>query len=335
MRRESSDRDNDSTVTTWEDKWYYSTDVMFSAVAMTNESGSLVERVRYTPYGQARHSWKDDVDGDGDADSADQSAMTASFNKSIGETGYNADADVNRSGKVTLQDTLPFSAKSALAAGSISDYGAGKPDSSIGYDGYVFNVEGMNYTVRHRSYVPLHGRWAERDPLEYHDSSALYQYSMGSPQIIADPTGLSSSCECQGGRPPEADLFFGNSSGDSPSSPIISRNVAFKFYGNHCGPSYGDSPPNRPNDGGGDPINGTDACCRIHDHLWAQHNGDNDYAWCNKPYGQQIADCNVCRCLKQRVSQGGLSFTEWLKNVIMQAVFCNNNDDANRDGCGL
>jgi|GEM_PF-6016869 len=189
-------------------------------------SARLVERVRHTPYGQARHSWKDDVDGDGDSDSSDSSAMTASFNKSIGEAGYNVDADVNRSGKVTLQDTLPYSAKSALAAGSVSDYGAGKPDSAVGYDGCVFNVEGMNYTVRHRSYMPLHGRWGERDPATngmldesgwsikttlstysielidmYYISAIMnnqygraYTYSKSMPLTYIDPTGL---CECQ------------------------------------------------------------------------------------------------------------------------------------------
>jgi len=163
---------------------------MFNVVAVIDDAAKLVERVRYTPYGQARHSWKSDVDGDGDSDSADQSIISSVQNKTIDQAGYDADADINRSGKITLADSALYSAKSALAAGSISDYGAGKPDSSVGYGGYLFNAEGMYYSVRHRSYGPKLGRWFERDPAGSIDGSNRSEYVLSNPVKGHDPSGL-------------------------------------------------------------------------------------------------------------------------------------------------
>jgi len=208
MRRESSDRSNDSSGTTWEDKWYYCSDVMFSTVAVIDDAAKLVERVRYTPYGQARHSWKDDVDGDGDSDSTDQSLITSAINKLMGGSGYNVDADINRSGLVTAADSALYSAKSALAAGFISEYGATNPDSTVGFDGYVFNVEGMNYTARPRSYAPEMGRWIERNslivssPYEFNSSKPLLRTEsedvrrLGPSQIEGTPDSNRSEFSC-------------------------------------------------------------------------------------------------------------------------------------------
>lgn len=88
----------------YENTWYHLTDVQYSTVAMLDSSGGLVERVTYDAYGQARHHYRSDIDGDGDVDSADATAMSASLNKSIGDAAYNVDADIDRSGTVDSAD---------------------------------------------------------------------------------------------------------------------------------------------------------------------------------------------------------------------------------------
>ncbi|HYE03245.1 MAG TPA: hypothetical protein VD963_08410 [Phycisphaerales bacterium] len=43
--------------------------------AVVASNARLAERVLYTPYGVARHSWFDDSDGDGDTDAADKALI--------------------------------------------------------------------------------------------------------------------------------------------------------------------------------------------------------------------------------------------------------------------
>src|SRR5690606_36723080 len=65
------------------------------------------------------------------------------------------------------------------------------PDSIVGFGGYLFNRETMNYTVRHRHYSPALGRFLERDPAGYIDGSNLFEYGRGGPLSGLDPLGLS------------------------------------------------------------------------------------------------------------------------------------------------
>ena len=123
----------------------------------------LVERVTYDAYGQARHHYRSDIDGDGDVDRADATALSNSLNKSIGDAAYNVDADIDRSGTVDTADQSILNADNpttALAKGLISDPSV---DNQIGWDGYVFNAETQQYHVRNRCYSPDLGRWLERD----------------------------------------------------------------------------------------------------------------------------------------------------------------------------
>ncbi len=78
----------DSTDTQWEQ---YLHDHQFSVVAGVNRVGTLTFRVAYDAYGEARHSWARDIDGDGDVDSGDYNIANAARTKEIHETGQGSD----------------------------------------------------------------------------------------------------------------------------------------------------------------------------------------------------------------------------------------------------
>ncbi|HYE03247.1 MAG TPA: RHS repeat-associated core domain-containing protein [Phycisphaerales bacterium] len=169
----------------YENTYHYLTDVQFSVAAVVASNARLSERVRYTPYGVARHSWFDDSDGDGDTDAADKALIVTA---NIGTTNYNVDADFNRDGAVNATDLAMWVGKAALAAGDISDPAG--PGSAIGYCGYLFNREIQIYKVRFRDYDPALGRWLERDPAGYVDGPNLFQYVGSRPVSRKDPLGL-------------------------------------------------------------------------------------------------------------------------------------------------
>ncbi|MBX3356720.1 MAG: hypothetical protein KF724_13580 [Phycisphaeraceae bacterium] len=171
MHRADLNNDGDYTDSN-ENTWYHMTDGMFSTVAVLNRTATLVERVSYDSYGQARHHRPGDVNGDGNSGFTD-SALVGTIIVANGGTPvpitsslYRAEADLNRDGTINSSDrTLAGVSASALASGLISNSGTGGPDNSIGWDGYVFNPATGDYLVRHRTYRPTLGRWVERDPV--------------------------------------------------------------------------------------------------------------------------------------------------------------------------
>jgi len=187
--------------------YYHLTDNQFSTLAILDETANLVERVDYDPYGRARHHHPIDVDGDGDYDAADSTAIdnavyfhAGPINCDIGVAGYIADGDLNRDGVIDGDDqtiaggTRP---RAALALGVLSEVG-----NVFGFSGYVYNAEtpgaggngglgGGMYTVRFRHYDVGMGRWIERDPLGYVDGMSLYEYVGGMPLRALDPFGQS------------------------------------------------------------------------------------------------------------------------------------------------
>lgn len=181
---------------------YYLTDAQFSVVAVVGPTGALRERVVYSPYGEGRHHWPADLDGDGDVDSGDMAWYQNSANLvGIGHANYNPDADLNRDGVVGTQDifiALNWNGKAALAAGLISDPAG--PDNPVGYCGYVFNAETGLYTVRFRHYDPVWGRWLERDPAGYVDGMSLYEYVRSAAATLVDSFGMQSCAKCQEGE---------------------------------------------------------------------------------------------------------------------------------------
>jgi RHS repeat-associated protein len=183
---------SDTGDTAWEQ---YLADHQFSVVAAVNGAGTLQFRLAYDAYGEARHSWAKDIDGDGDVDATDGSlastASTSGLNR-IHQANYNADADWDRNGIVNSTDVAAFgsgSYASALPGGALAENAS---DLNVGFCGYRFNGEIGAYTVRFRHYDPTPGvaRWLERDPAGYVDGPSLYQYCSQAPHEAADPFGL-------------------------------------------------------------------------------------------------------------------------------------------------
>ncbi|MEE8154256.1 MAG: RHS repeat-associated core domain-containing protein [Phycisphaerales bacterium] len=198
---------------TYDDTWYHMCDVQFSTVALLDSSGGLVERVTYDAYGDARHHYMADWDGDGGVTQAEINqirTVTSGANHAIGESNYNPDMDINRDGDVARSDYTIANSEgthSALAKGLLSDPSV---DNQIGWDGYVFNAETRQYAVRFRSYDPVLGRWLERDLIgsmshaiarssgrasqadirsQYNNGMGLYECVAGNPRAALDPFG--------------------------------------------------------------------------------------------------------------------------------------------------
>jgi len=123
IRGVSPDLTNDGSGLTLEKSRDYATDALFSTVALLDSDGDLLERVRYTPYGEARHWKAADLDGDGDVDNDDKDILWDAWGNSsdIADAAYNADADINRDGTVDGTDDgiRLLSVGPALPAGQI------------------------------------------------------------------------------------------------------------------------------------------------------------------------------------------------------------------------
>lgn len=190
-RRKDANKDGDYT-DGGDGTWYAVTDVQFSVVALLDNNGVLKERNIYDAYGTSRHRYSGDMDGDGDVDAADQSAINAlaASTPDIEDGAYNVEADINRDGVVNSSDTALAVTRSALPSGYISDIAAA--DNIAGFDGYIYNLECELYSVRFRHYSPAMGRWMERDPIGYYDSPNLYIYGNSGPVLSVDSYGLAS-----------------------------------------------------------------------------------------------------------------------------------------------
>ncbi|RNC81191.1 MAG: hypothetical protein ED559_05160 [Phycisphaera sp.] len=202
-RRIDANADGDYLDST-DSHWYLLRDIQGNVVAVVDETGALHERVHYNPWGQARHSWPGDFDGDGDVDATDGGYYTAlTLPVAITSTSYNADLDLDFDGDIDLNDQTLFNTagyKSALPAGSVSDRAG--PDNPFGYASYLHRPETNLYLARHRHYDPIDGRWISRDPIGYLDGYNLYEYVSSSPNRYGDSYGLSKE---------------GNNTGDSGS----------------------------------------------------------------------------------------------------------------------
>ncbi|MCC6910359.1 MAG: hypothetical protein IT430_20685 [Phycisphaerales bacterium] len=174
-----------------EERRYYLTDANYNVVMLVNESGYGVERVFYTAYGEPECFPFGDADGDYDVDTADQTLITSIKN---GGASYNILADLNLDGAVTQADLNAFSAYSNAVGGRgvlTASNGSATTANDVGYAGYLWNDERVQWHVRNREYDPILGRWLQREPLGYVDTMNLYEYVGSSSIAETDPAGLS------------------------------------------------------------------------------------------------------------------------------------------------
>ncbi|MEL6367607.1 MAG: RHS repeat-associated core domain-containing protein [Pseudomonadota bacterium] len=201
--------------------FYYLTDAQFSVRVIMGSftdgsppvtSWLPVRRIDYTPYGEAiSRSTLDWVAPFGLNSQLDINAYAAKFAAgTISGAGYDADADVAAPfGLMSQVDSPLVSARffntGNVTRGKLSDprgTAALDADNSVGYAGYWFDHELGLYCVRHRNYDPRLGRWLQRDPIGYVDSSNLFNYVRANPVTASDASGLSCAQPGGGGSTP-------------------------------------------------------------------------------------------------------------------------------------
>ena len=168
--------------------FYFLCDRKYDVIAVLRDNGaaSLIERVRYTPYGVARHEPASDMDGDGSVSSTELLAILPLLGTPFTSPNYNPDLDVDRDGQINTSDYLAVLANFAagVAEGKVSTV-----HNIIAYSGYVYDEAVDLDLSRYRWFDPGMGRWISRDPLEYVDSHDLYEYVRSAPTTTLDSDG--------------------------------------------------------------------------------------------------------------------------------------------------
>jgi len=187
----------------------------------------LLERVRYTEYGEPMCYAAADVNLDGRVDASDESAWLAllqmgGMNPVTQEPDrrmdLNGDSDVTQADfdlwdvayrqarqkptgnpAAPWMDDAPFNGVAeggVLTVPTRSGTHSGGTwvmhgvDNRFGFAGYMWDPFLKLYHVRHRVYDPMSGRWLQRDPIGMAGGWNLYQYCGGEPWGFVDPLGL-------------------------------------------------------------------------------------------------------------------------------------------------
>jgi RHS repeat-associated protein len=172
--------------------YFVYTDANWNVIGLTTPASRLAEEYSYTPYGRLiakRHTAFGDNDGDGDVDSADNTAWLAT--QGPGGT-YDRDFDADYDGDNDSFDETAFN-KNYNAAGTSVEV-SGRAWSPNGND-YTYTArrldpETLLMHYRWRTYSPTLKQFMQRDPLRYIDGPDLYQYVVGNPLRYLDPFGL-------------------------------------------------------------------------------------------------------------------------------------------------
>jgi RHS repeat-associated protein len=172
------------------------TDAQYSviAVATPGKPGVVIDRIAYSPYGDATRTLRSDVNGDGFVNQSDHTGIIRPRNgAAIGTATYVVEADLDRNGVINQLDyDISIADDGKSSSGGVGEAGLFSRGvrNSIGYCGYIFNEDSGLYTVRFRTYSPTLGRWLERDPAGYVDGMGLYEYVRGGATSAVDPWGL-------------------------------------------------------------------------------------------------------------------------------------------------
>jgi hypothetical protein len=101
----NNDLTDDGTVV-YDTTYYHLTDVIGSTVVLMDDSAKLIERIDYTPYGEAAARTPGDLDGDGETSSAERSIINALAvaGTTITDSTYIVEADLDRDGDIDATD---------------------------------------------------------------------------------------------------------------------------------------------------------------------------------------------------------------------------------------
>jgi RHS repeat-associated protein len=201
--------------------YYYTLKDLYSVDALINNRGHEVERVTYDAYGMPLMSsiHVADVDYSGTVNATDTAAVVANYGLSVGTVGPIYDIDGN--GAINATDSGLVSAAYGSAIGTARVSSVGNPYLFTGRRMHFFETEftGLGPEAntpiqynRARHYDPQHGRWLQRDPIEYVDGMHLYEYGGSGPTAVVDPAGL----DLQATTPEALDSDEGGTPTDKP-----------------------------------------------------------------------------------------------------------------------
>jgi RHS repeat-associated protein len=252
-------------------------------LVILTEGGSIVELIKYTPYGEPIALPAGDVNGDFAFDDDDEAIITDYIEN--GGT-YDVRYDTMLTGRVGTDDI----AHAHSIAGGYQSLGRGVLSSEgvrnrFGYAGYRYDhhLAGAGrhpYHVRHRVYQAHVGRFASRDPNEYDDGMNLYQYVRGLALIATDPWGLDTAIGT-GGR-----CFSGFCGGSIGGRTPVAGDPMERATSHHFGFVWWWWPP-QPGPGLA-PCQ--EDCKREYPDDKTKRDGCNRGCWC----AALGADCNAC-----------------------------------------
>ena len=194
---------------TMEERIYYCQNWRADVSAVVEDTGEMVEWVKYSAYGVPFGLPRGDTDSDGDADATDRSNIN-------GSASYDVREDVDLDGDVGSVDESEASNKS-LGYGELSIVLGRR-----GVAGYQWSNP-LGYFARHRAVSAALGRWLARDPLGYGRGTNLSEAFASNPIRWVDPAGLAVQ---QSGTGAVVITFVPDSSMDGQPDPKARRAVA-------------------------------------------------------------------------------------------------------------
>lgn len=201
----------DERVTTFEESTseftYYLLNQNFSIAGMGNADGSTIERLDYTSTGDfagggsAAEKFFHDADDDLDIDLRDfinfqncfdQTDTTCQNVHDFGTTG-GSDGNIDLDDYARSFQCLrgPFVIPDELCTTTLRS-GALPAPGTFGMHGRAYDVlsdDSVLQDFRARTYLPVLGRWLQRDPRPYNDGSNLYEPFRGNALRDTDPSG--------------------------------------------------------------------------------------------------------------------------------------------------
>ncbi|MGQ0629030.1 MAG: RHS repeat-associated core domain-containing protein, partial [Phycisphaerales bacterium] len=173
---------------------------------LVDEEGKIIERVRYSAYGEPevidRRFDLIDFNNDGVISPDDlDDFVTWYFGYNSATDLYHILGDINGDGFIDpgdldeyITEFFGWDPNYARALPTLpSDHGAlSRPevDNRLGYAGYVWDKWLQVYHVRHRVYEPYHARWHQPDPIGFAGGRNWFEYCGGRPGDSTDPMGM-------------------------------------------------------------------------------------------------------------------------------------------------
>jgi len=171
---------------TLEERRYYCQNWRADVSVILASGGTLVEWVKYSPYGIPFGLPGADTDSDGDCDATDISNFDSVPSYDV-RYDVDLDGDNDATDKAIAQTYYQGTTYGWDVLSSNPDTGTG---NRKGYAGYEYHEAVSLYHIRNRVFHPELGRWTRRDPLGYVDGMSVYEYVKSCSLKLRDPFGF-------------------------------------------------------------------------------------------------------------------------------------------------